>query len=84
MVYRSSIGNWKVVSMIDDQVKANMPLDRLWTVEEVAEYLRLKPATIRRMAREGKIPAIKVGKSWRFSENQILIPPIQLITENND
>lgn len=37
-----------------------------WTVEEVAKYLRLEPETIRSMAREGKLPAIKVGRVWRF------------------
>lgn len=39
----------------------------LWTVEEVAEFLRLKPETIRIMARKGELPSIKIGKRiWRF------------------
>ena len=43
----------------------------LWTVEEVAKYLRLEPETIRSMAREGKLPAIKVGRVWRFRRKQV-------------
>ena len=38
----------------------------LWTVEDVANYLRLKQETVRMMARENKLPALKVGKAWRF------------------
>lgn len=43
----------------------------LWTVKELANYLRLKSETVRMMARAEKIPAIKVGKSWRFRANDI-------------
>jgi excisionase family DNA binding protein len=35
-------------------------------VSDVANYLRLQPETVRMMARAKKIPAIKIGKSWRF------------------
>ncbi len=38
----------------------------LMTVEEVAQYLRLKPQTIYKWAQEKKIPAVKLGKEWRF------------------
>jgi excisionase family DNA binding protein len=40
--------------------------DTLWTVEDLAEYLKLQPETIRSMARRGELPAIKLGKVWRF------------------
>ncbi|MFZ5878230.1 MAG: helix-turn-helix domain-containing protein, partial [Chloroflexota bacterium] len=33
----------------------------LWTVEEVAKYLRLKQETVRLMARKNQLPALKVG-----------------------
>lgn len=36
------------------------------TVEEVAQYLNLVPDTIYRKARRGELPAVKVGKVWRF------------------
>jgi len=36
------------------------------TLEEVALYLRLKPQTIYKWAQERRIPAVKLGKEWRF------------------
>ncbi len=41
------------------------------TLEEVAEYLRLKPQTIYTWAQEKKIPAAKLGKEWRFRRSII-------------
>ncbi len=43
----------------------------LWTVEDVAGYLQLQPDTIRGMARRGELPAIKLGKVWRFHMSAI-------------
>lgn len=43
----------------------------LWTVEEVARYLRIKPETVRMMARAKSLPALKVGKVWRFRAREI-------------
>jgi excisionase family DNA binding protein len=37
------------------------------TTEEVATHLRLAVATIYKMAQRGEIPAVRVGRSWRFS-----------------
>lgn len=33
---------------------------------EAADYLRLNEQTVRRLARQGDVPAFKVGGSWRF------------------
>jgi len=41
------------------------------TLEEVADYLRLKPQTIYTWAQEKKIPAAKLGKEWRFRKSLI-------------
>ncbi len=43
----------------------------LLTVDEVARILRLKPETIRSMARRGDLPAIKLGRVWRFRSSSI-------------
>jgi excisionase family DNA binding protein len=40
--------------------------DQILTVKEVAEYLKVNERTVYRMATAGKIPAFKVGGSWRF------------------
>ena len=41
------------------------------TLEEVAGYLRMKPQTIYTWAQEKKIPAVKLGKEWRFKKSVI-------------
>jgi len=46
-------------------------LEKLMTLEEVAEYLRLSIHTIYKMAQKGKIPALKAGKKWRFRKEDI-------------
>jgi excisionase family DNA binding protein len=43
----------------------------LFTVQELAKYLRMKPVTIYKHANEGKIPAFKVGSHWRFKKTTI-------------
>jgi len=43
----------------------------IMTLEEVAEYLKLKPQTIYTWAQEKKIPAAKLGKEWRFKRSMI-------------
>jgi len=43
----------------------------LWTVKDVAHYLKLQPETIREMARNEELPAIKLGRIWRFSKEKI-------------
>lgn len=46
-------------------------LTETYTVEEVAEALKLHPYTIRRLSREGKIPAFKFGGQWRYKKEDI-------------
>jgi excisionase family DNA binding protein len=38
----------------------------LLNVKQVAQYLQLKESTIYSWAQDGKIPAIKIGRTWRF------------------
>ena len=45
--------------------------DRLMTVEEVAAYLRVKPSTVYKWAKDGRVPAAKVGRLWRFDREEI-------------
>jgi excisionase family DNA binding protein len=42
------------------------PGNEILTLEEVADYLRLTPQTIYKWAQERRIPAVKLGKEWRF------------------
>jgi len=43
----------------------------LLTVDEVADFLRVKPSTVYEWAKQGKIPASKVGRLWRFSRKDV-------------
>jgi len=46
-------------------------MNALLTPQELAEYLKLNPATVTRKAKRGEIPAIKIGKQFRFDRDQI-------------
>ena len=46
-------------------------MDRLLSAKEVAEYLHVKPITVRRKAQSGEIPSIKIGHRLRFDKKQI-------------
>ena len=40
--------------------------------KEIAEYLRVQPATIRDWIRKGKdIPRKKIGKAWKFKLSEL-------------
>ena len=41
------------------------------TLKEAAEYLRLSEKTVSRMAQEGRIPAQKLARQWRFQRSSI-------------
>ena len=41
------------------------------TTKEVAEFFHIHPLTVHRYAREGKIPAFKIGSDWRFHKRQL-------------
>ncbi len=43
----------------------------IMTTKQVADYLKIHPLTVMRHARQGKIPAFKIGADWRFYKKQI-------------
>jgi two-component system response regulator (stage 0 sporulation protein F) len=45
--------------------------DSVITVKDVADYLKLKEQTVYLLARQHKIPSLKVGGSLRFKKSQI-------------
>ena len=45
----------------------SLATERLFTVREAAHMLHLGEITVYRLAQRRKIPAVKVGGSWRFS-----------------
>jgi excisionase family DNA binding protein len=44
---------------------------QVMTVKEIAEYLGVHPMTIYKYVQEGKIPAFKIGASWRIRKESI-------------
>jgi excisionase family DNA binding protein len=45
--------------------------DQIMTVKQVAGYLNLNDRTVYRMAIAGKMPAFRVGTSWRFKKEAL-------------
>ena len=51
--------------------KPALTFEPLLSDVEVAELLGLHPKTVQRLAREGDIPAIRVGRYWRFRASEL-------------
>lgn len=47
-------------------------MQEVLTAEQAAEFLQTSVHTVKRRAREGMIPAAKVGREWRFLKSQLL------------
>ena len=41
-------------------------MSEVLTTKEAAEYLGTSPDTVRRLARQGRLPGIRLGHTWRF------------------
>ncbi len=47
------------------------PAPRLLTPEDIADWLQVTPQWVYEMARTRQIPAIKLGRYWRFDRDSI-------------
>ena len=45
--------------------------DAVLTIDDLAVYLKIAKSTLYKLAQEGKIPAQKVGRHWRFHRETI-------------
>jgi len=45
--------------------------NEIMTISQVAKYLQISEITTYRLVQEGKIPAFKVGRSWRIKREDI-------------
>ena len=43
----------------------------LLTTEEVLAYLKITPRTIYRLIRNGELPAVRIGRQWRFRRRDL-------------
>ena len=57
--------------MLELTQPSRMSEPALMTMEEVADYLRVKKRTVYEWVKNGKIPAIKTVGQWRFKKIQI-------------
>jgi excisionase family DNA binding protein len=46
-------------------------MSEIMTTKEMAAYLKLHEITICKYAAEGVIPAIRIGRVWRFDKDEI-------------
>lgn len=45
--------------------------DEILTIRDLAKYLKINERTVYKLAQEKKIPAFKIGGSWRFMRTMI-------------
>ena len=53
------------------QVQSQRDFEPLLDTEEAARLLRMHPRTLRTKARGGSVPAVQVGKRWRFRASML-------------
>jgi excisionase family DNA binding protein len=45
--------------------------DDILNIKEVSDYLKIPVSTVYKLAQDGKVPAVKVGKHWRFLKRDL-------------
>jgi excisionase family DNA binding protein len=52
----------------EDHHLGRMPdgIEALLTSKEVSQLLKIHPKVLERMAKRGEVPALKIGKFWRY------------------
>jgi len=41
------------------------------TIDELATYLKISKSTLYKLAQDGALPGLKVGKRWRFHKEAV-------------
>jgi excisionase family DNA binding protein len=54
-----------------------MNSDDILDIKDVANYLRIPVSTIYKLAQDGRVPAVKVGKHWRFLKKDLQLLFVQ-------
>lgn len=58
-------------------------LERVLTINEVAQILRMHPTTIYRLVKRGELPGFKIGGAWRIGKASLdsflsaEVPPVR-------
>ncbi len=48
-----------------------MSSDEILNIKEVSDYLKIPVSTIYKLIQDGRVPAIKLGKHWRFMKKDL-------------
>ena len=68
---RSQIPSQAIKSYEPTPMSSDRLSDRIFTVDDVANFLKIPKATVYKLVRQKTIPAHKVGKHWRFLRDEI-------------
>jgi excisionase family DNA binding protein len=51
----------------------NIPMssEEILNIKEVSDYLKIPVSTVYKLVQDGKVPAIKLGKHWRFMKKDL-------------
>src|SRR6266516_967234 len=58
------------VQAISVKPNASQP-QPVWDCEEAAQFLRIHPKTVKRLAGIGRLPGFRVGNRWRFRPSEL-------------
>jgi len=47
------------------------PHGTVFTIGELAGYLKISKSTLYKLAQEGSVPGVKVGRHWRFHRGAV-------------
>jgi len=45
--------------------------EKFWTAEDLADYLKVSAQTVRAWIRDQKVKAVKFGRSWRITDDEV-------------
>ncbi len=48
------------------------PPEKLWTIDDVADYLQVKPSVVKYWAKNDTIPYIRIGRFVRFNQSDVV------------
>jgi len=52
-------------------MRHNLVVDKWLTLTELAAYLKLSKSALYKLAQAGRLPASKVGRTWRFDREAV-------------
>jgi excisionase family DNA binding protein len=52
--------------LVESPLRSSTDFEPLLTAEEAAAHLRIHVKTLQRLARDQRVPSVRMGKYWRF------------------